>query len=251
MTYDKMCLVSLKDTMEDAQRKTLIKKAIVKLNIDWRETVDLDDNRNTEPFDLDSSPSRTQEELKNLVRSYVINKVHKKKQNQDLEEDQDLAGTASYSRMHQGSEMFPALLQALQLAYDNSIVMRIEVHLPVARYDEPLGGRLFLKGNDVSTKFVVTASTLKVVNNDFPAKKSKTFYLLAQLGTGKSGTTYLTCDLSGRLCAVKIYIPKRSVAATADAIEAVWVKRYKEEGTSATKNCHDGLLCARAILRLV
>jgi hypothetical protein len=201
MTYNKMCLVSLKDTKEDAERKTLIEKAIVKLTINWREKVNLESEPRHESCDPDTSLSRTQKELKALVQPYVANTVPKKKEVQDFEEEQDLDGKVSYSTIYQGAEIFPALLQALQLAYDDSILMRIEAHLPVARHDEPLGGRLFLKGNDESTKFVVTESTLKAVANDFPENTSKSFYLLAQLGTGKSGTTYLACDLSGRLCA--------------------------------------------------
>jgi serine/threonine-protein kinase RIO1 len=81
----------------------------------------------------------------------------------------------------------------------------------------------------VSTKFVVIASTLKAVANIFPAKNSKMFFLLAQLGTGKSGTTYLAANESGRHCAVKMYIPKRSVAATVDTRQAEWTDRYNEE----------------------
>jgi hypothetical protein len=74
------------------------------------------------------SPSRTQQELKNLVQPYVVKTlvqpyvvetVPKKKREQDLEQDQDLEGTVCYSRIYQGSEIFSALLQALQLAYDD------------------------------------------------------------------------------------------------------------------------------------
>jgi hypothetical protein len=273
MTYNKMCLVSLKDTKEDAERKTLIEEASVKLEIDWRKQVDVEDEAPHESCNRNSSPSRTQKQLKILVQPYVAKTVPKKekvqdnKNEQDLDEscdpnssrsrsqkeletpvqpdvakavpkkekvedstkDQDLDSTVSYSRIYENAEIFPALLQALQLAFDDSIKMQIDAHLPVAKDDEPLGGRLFLKGNDESTKFVVTAEALKANAKKFPGKTSKTFYLLAQLGTGKVGKTYLACNSAGKLCAVKMYIPKRSVATTADAREEEWTKRYEEE----------------------
>jgi hypothetical protein len=230
MTYNEMCLVSLKDTKEDAERRTLIEEASVKLKIDWRKKVDLESEPQHESCDPNTSPCRTQKELTNLVQPYVAKTVPKKKgKGQDIEQEQDLVSSVYYSKIYEGKDIFPALLQAIQLAFDDSIKMQIEAHLPVARHNEALGGRLFLKGNDERTKFVVTAKALKANANEFPAKNSKMFYLLAQLGTGKVGKTYLACNTAGKLCAVKMYIPKRSVAATADARKAEWIKRYEEE----------------------
>jgi hypothetical protein len=83
----------------------------------------------------------------------------------------------------------------------------------------------------VYNKIVVTAAPLKADAKQFPQKTSKLFYLLAHLGAGKSGTTYLACNSSGRLCAVKMYIPKRSVAATAPERESEWQVRYTEKET--------------------
>jgi hypothetical protein len=236
MTYEKMCLVSLIDMKEDAARKTLVKEVSIKLKTDFRDTVTMAGF--PKPCNPDSphvSPSRTQQELKNLVRPYLVKTPaeteHKKKRKQDSEQDQDLEQIVFYSRIYKGSEIFPALLQALQLAYDDSEKMQIEEHLSVARHDDPLGHRLFLKGNNVFTKFVVTAAPLKADAKQFPQKNSKVFYLLAHLGAGKSGTTYLACNTSGKLCAVKMYIPKRSVAATAPERESEWQVRYTEKET--------------------
>jgi hypothetical protein len=234
MTYNKMCLVSLKDTKEDAHRKTLLAEAIEKLKVDRHDTICPVDDPTHEPCNLNSSPSRTQEELKNLVQPYVVKNVPKKKQvpdmeeNEELEEDQDLTGTVAYSKINEGSEIFPALLQAIQLAYDDSITMQIEVHLPLARHEENLGGRIFLKGDHESTKFVVTKTGLKADAKNFPcAKRSKTFYLLTQLGAGQSSTTYLACNSTDKLCAVNI--ARRSVASTAPDREVEWNERYKNK----------------------
>jgi hypothetical protein len=251
MTYNKMCLVSLRDMKDDLQRKTLIEKTIPKLKINFRETVHLGKDYRNESCNPNSSPSRTQKELESLVNIYVAKTVPKNRK-QDVEnrgevventEDNtekdvenkkkdveiEMDGNVSYSRIYQGAEIFPALLQALQLAFDDSLSMDIDEHLPIARHKDSLGGRLFLKGSDGCTKFVVTKSTLEADANNFPPKNSKTFYLLAQLGTGKAGTTYLACNSSGRLCAVKMHIPHRSVAATADDRELERNNRYEEE----------------------
>jgi hypothetical protein len=113
--------------------------------------------------------------------------------------------------------------------------MDIDEVLPIARHKDSLGGRLFLKGNDGYTKCVVTKSTLEADANNFPPKHSKTFYLLAQLGTGKVGTTYLACNSSGRLCAVKMHIPERSVAATVADRDLEWNQRFIEKQSEVTQ----------------
>ena len=230
MTYNKMCLVSLKDMKDSAARKTLVEATKEKLKNESHDTCYQEDDAQEASCDGAGppSPSRTQKQLHELVHPYVAKTVSK---TVPKNVDQDMEGAVYYSSIHEGSAVFPALLQAIQLAYDDSTEMQIDADLPVVVHHEPLGGRLFLKGNDKSTKFVVVAAGLKADAENFPQSNSKTFYLLAQLGAGKAGTTYLSCNTSGRLCAIKMFIPKRSVAATADQRALDWDERFaaKEE----------------------
>jgi hypothetical protein len=114
-------------------------------------------------------------------------------------------------------------LQALQIAFLGCDPTKIHKILPIVEDDDDLSRRLFLKMNSEGYKIVVTKKKDFVANaRDFPDKQSTDFYMLTQLGAGKTGTAYLACNSSGRLAAVKLYVPKRSSEALEEKRQEAW-----------------------------
>ena len=98
-------------------------------------------------------------------------------------------------------------MQALKIAFMDCDPTKMKETLPVVKHGDDLGNRMFFFMSNNGCKFVHTPVKLIANANGFPTKKNKKFYILTKLGGGKVGQTYLACDTSGRLAAIKLFIP--------------------------------------------
>jgi hypothetical protein len=219
MTYNKIRLVSLDNLWEDDEHKKCVVDAQSALQSDVR-------TQHTEAAaeeKADHSPYRKTVQLKDINAKYEGRfKSNAVKSNAD-DEDSEVDSHVYCSRIFEQQSVFPALLQALQIAFLGCDPTKIHKILPVVENNDDLGGRLFLKMSVGGYKIVVTRKKdFKANAREFPSNKSTDFYMLTQLGAGKMGTTYLACNSSGKLAAIKLYVPKRSSEALEEKRQEAW-----------------------------
>jgi hypothetical protein len=126
-----------------------------------------------------------------------------------------------YSKVYKHHEVFPSLLQGLDVAYRYGMKANA-THLPNTCHGDNLANRLFFRVSETSFAWVLSPKQMKSngVTSDFvanaqelPRKKAEVFYFLGKVGEGSNGAVYLACDNSAHLCALKVYHIKPSGAA--------------------------------------
>ncbi|KAG7339713.1 hypothetical protein IV203_025240 [Nitzschia inconspicua] len=123
--------------------------------------------------------------------------------------------TVYSSKVYEGGDVFPCLLQALHLAYqyagessDTSKILRIN-------NGEAMGNRLVFKVGPFSFDWVTIEKNVRAkVNNKIPPDRTNYYFILGQLGVGSKASTYLGSSGSGQVCAIKDYFLAPSSAAT-------------------------------------
>jgi hypothetical protein len=151
-----------------------------------------------------------------------------------------------YSKVYKDGEVFPSLLQALEMAYHRCKDIHILKDLPGVHAGDNLGQRLFFKVVEDGYSWVVTPQKYKKQNTayefcanvgELPTKDSKHFYMLGKAGEGSEGAVYIACDKGARLCAIKIYYINPSPAATAEKRDLDEAQASKECWKKAEKEC--------------
>lgn len=214
MTYDKMVLVTLEDCGEETQHQVVLNSTKKTLNSGVQPTRNApmkEEDCSTRNF----SPFRPQRSVSEAVKTQESVKSHL--------EEVEMPRRVYYSRIHKGSEVFPGLLQALEVSYLYCKDLSPMRELLVVRDGDSLGRRLFFRVQEDGYNFVLIPSKCKQDGKtvDFranvgkiPRKNTVYYYMLAKAGEGHEGTVYIACNNSGRLCAIKVYHIKKSSAST-------------------------------------
>ena len=220
MTFDKIRLVSLEDLGKNDQHLT-----------DLQEVTSLDHRVKMIPGPVtvnksQTSPSRKPEKVMESNRKIVPSTAA---DNDDIEHD----STIYCSGVYEGNTVFPALLQGILVAYragSSSVILKT---LPTVRHGDDLGGRLLALMSkprvrdetlmpSCSLRFVTSKAKLQANEHDLPSPRSNDFYMLGRLGSGNQGSCYVACNSSGRMCCVKLYLPKPPRDALAKDREENW-----------------------------
>jgi hypothetical protein len=226
MTYNKIRLVSLDNLWENDEHK----KCVVDAQKALQSGTSPQQPEAAAKVKAEPSPHRKTEPLKHLNARYE-GSFKSKADDEDSEVDSHIYCSQTFDQQ----SVFPALLQALQIAFLGCDPTKIHKILPVVEDKDDLGGRLFLRMSSGGYKFVVTKKKDFFANTrEFPSKQSTDFYMLTQLGAGKTGTTYLACNSFGKLAAVKLYVPKRSSEALEEKRQEAW-----ERDVAALKETRD------------
>ena len=213
-TYNKIRLVSLHDLGEIENHRHIVEEARAALQSDSRS----DPSDPTADDKNLPTPSKTKEKFSDVnARLEESFKWKDSLEQEDNQGDQSLKALVFCSPIYELDEVFVALVQALKISFlSTSSNPDLTNVLPFCEHGDDLGGRLLYKMSKEGGKFVVTSKKkdFKVDAKRFPEKSSKIFYMLSELGRGRQGRTYLSCTTSGRLAAVKLFVPKRSSQAT-------------------------------------
>ena len=130
----------------------------------------------------------------------------------DVDESGDIAAKIYGSKTFWNADVPLALFLALKVAFSQPFENTL-LNLPIVKPNDNVGSRIFAKVTEKGLIFSKLSSNFPLVNKP-PGSKSKSFYLLAQLGGGSVGEVYLACNSGGKLCTIKLYPYDRSYEAT-------------------------------------
>jgi hypothetical protein len=222
MTYNKICLVSLDDLGKHEHHIGIVEKACSELQSPTRATFKMQG-----PTGKDKcSPSRGTKKLNEINTRYegILKSA-----------DQSVESRVYYSKIFKNNDVYPALLQGLKIAFLDCDPSKMNEVLPVVHHRDNLGSRIFFKMVENGYKVVATPEDLVANAEEFPTPQCKTFYMLTQVGGGKAGYTHLACDYQGRLAAIKLYVPRRSVQAVESKRQKEWQASLVEKIKERTK----------------
>ena len=210
MTYDKIALVTLGDYSDDTTFKGAVEKAkrdLVGHHCPTRhrrkEKVKCKNQNDTPVRSVAFYTKEAKRKDEVIRRIYGLGGV-------DEDGDKKLKLKAHMSVVHKDKEVFPFLLQALQVAYLKGDGVEDKV-LGVKQEDD-LGERLAFKVSEESFAWVQVRKELKakIETAAFARGNSAYFYILGKLGDGSTAAVYLASTTTGNVCAMKSYYLKRS-----------------------------------------
>ena len=153
------------------------------------------------------------------------------------------------SRVHEKGEVFPCLLQAIDIAY-RAIYDVDAKQVVCATAKAPIGERLVFKLGEDSIDWVkIGGDVLAEIDDNIPDKATKYLYILGNLGGERITSVYLACSSSGKVCAIKEYRIERSTASNrrdeeenAEKEAKRWTALYGDR-FQARAQCLGGKLC--------
>lgn len=124
------------------------------------------------------------------------------------------------SRVHVEGEVFPCLLQAIEIAFRSVQAAESEKAVCLNK-DDPIGGRLLFELGETSFDWVQVRNCVKAkINRKIPDRSTKKLFIMGKLGEGTKCNVYLVCSSGGQVCAIKDYHFAQSTQATEDARES-------------------------------
>ena len=244
MTYNKIALVTIGDYSNNESFNDAVNKTREHLRTKQKSTmVPLTPPTNKDCLNRNVTPVRLVSCFSDNTasRSQVENKLYELK-DEDKDEVRDLK--AHMSKVHENGEVFPFLLQALQIAYKKGEGVYDSIVTGVKDKGD-LGKRLTFKVSETSCGWVETRKgcTASMDHNKFAdMEKNKFFYILGKLGEGRNAAVYLAVSSkTGSVCAMKCYNlelsgtpekdedDRKSVEVTSKAEETRWETLYSEE----------------------
>jgi hypothetical protein len=133
-----------------------------------------------------------------------------------------------YSKVYKEGEVFPSLVQALEMAYHRCKKIHTLKDLPVVHNGDDLGNRLFFKVEEAGYTWVLTpqkytkdgeSCAFHANVGELPTNDTKCFYMLGRAEKESEGAVYIACNSSARLCAIKVYHINKSSAVTSEGRE--------------------------------
>lgn len=135
--------------------------------------------------------------------------------------DTRLPRYAYFSRVHEEGEVFPCLLQAIDIAYQG-VTGSSAAKLPRLEPGDSLAHRLAFVVGETSFDWckIRAGVTAHISEGTLPRQDVQYFYILDKLGEGGIATVYLACTSSGHVCAIKDFHLRPPPAASAQEREA-------------------------------
>ena len=198
-TYNKLAIITAEDLTEHPDHKAFLSVMQSKLSTETSTYVPKDDVQvpceedNTTP-----SPTKPTVKLIDLPK------------NEAGEEDRDEKPKIFMSKVFCDGEVLQALLAALLASHHHNKDNKDNEKLQVVQQGDELSGLFSPK---VSAEGMAWTTIRKGVNanyNGFPRADAGEFYLLARIGQGSCGKVYLASTKDGTMCALKLYVPRRS-----------------------------------------
>jgi hypothetical protein len=217
MTYNKIALVTLEDCGAGEDHKSLLQHTSAVLS------TGIIQERKAPAKDPDCklprvSPIRTHKRVSKTVLAQTVADPPVSEF-----EETELSRDIFYSKVYKDGEVFPCLVQALEMAYHHCKEIHILKDLPVVHHGDDLGKRLFFKVKKDGYSWVITPQKYRKEGKpcdfranmgELPTKGTKHFYMLGRAGEGSEGAVYIACNSSARLCAIKVYHIDKTSAAT-------------------------------------
>jgi hypothetical protein len=238
MTYSKIALVTLEDCGADEGHKALLQHTSTMLStgiIPERKAPAKDPDCKLPRVSPIGKHKTISETVLTQTAGQPVSEFEETKVNRDI----------FYSKAYEDREVFPSLVQALEMAYHRCKEIHILKDLPVVHDGDDLGKRIFFKVEEAGCSWVITPQ--KYMNEgkicdfhanvgELPTKGTTHFYMLGGAREGSEGAVYIACNSSARLCSIKVYRIYKSSAATTeerDLVEAevsakCWEKAYNE-----------------------
>jgi hypothetical protein len=207
MTYNKISIVTLGDYSKDGKHKSRIRATKACLSTGRSPLRELPkeakavkcESRKHSPIKLSKDFTKTNQEDNEVMRQELW--------------DEEVGRIAYCSPVHGNGEVFPCLLQAIDIAYRAICDADVE-QVVSATAKAPIGGRLMFKlGGDSFHWVKMPQHVLAEIDGKIPTKTTKYLYILGKLGDGGIASVYLACSSGGKVCAMKDYFIERSSAA--------------------------------------
>lgn len=199
-TYNKLAIITADDLAKKPEHKNFLSFMRNELSTDTSTCVCPKDTEEVSCEDnAKASPTKPKVKLTDLPKNVAG------------EEDRDEKKPKIFmSQVFVDGQVPQALLAALLASHYHSKDNKKNEKLQVVEHDDELSGLFSPK---VSTSGMVWTTIRKDVKANykmFPRDDTEYFYLLARIGHGSCGKVYLASTMHGCMCAIKLYIPKRS-----------------------------------------
>ncbi|KAL3913586.1 MAG: hypothetical protein SGARI_000582 [Bacillariaceae sp.] len=189
-TYNALVIVTAEDLTKSEKHKKIVSETKQELSVETRKIIGV--KSETKPhYKEDKGPSPINKKVALSSRA----------KNQAGENDKD--------------EKPKALLAALLASYRHNDIKDTE-EPPIEEQGDVLGGIFTPKVSSDGMVWTTVRKGVKADYESFPKPSAVYFYLFAHIGHGTYGKVFLASTTSGRMCAMKLYIPERSHTACPD-----------------------------------